>query len=52
MAHWSRDGREVAFCLVSTGGAGVNEHTPSSDGLIPIREKETRAAARILGSPR
>jgi LmbE family N-acetylglucosaminyl deacetylase len=49
VARWAREGREVAFCLVTTGGAGVNEHTPSSDGLIPIREKETRAAARILG---
>ena len=44
-----REGRDVAFCLVTTGGAGVNEHTPSSEGSIPIREKETRAAARILG---
>ena len=49
VARWAREGREVAFCLVTTGGAGVNEHTPSSEGLIPIREKETRAAARILG---
>lgn len=49
VARWTREGREVAFCLVTTGGAGVNEHTPSSDGLIPIREKEQRAAARILG---
>jgi LmbE family N-acetylglucosaminyl deacetylase len=49
VARWAREGREVAFCLVTTGGAGVNEHTPSSEGLIPIREKETRAAARMLG---
>jgi LmbE family N-acetylglucosaminyl deacetylase len=49
VAKWTREGRQVAFCLVTTGGAGVNEHTPSSEGLIPIREKETRAAARILG---
>src|SRR5258705_11083606 len=48
-ARWARQGRHVAFCLVTTGGAGVNEHTPSSDGLIPIRERETHAAARILG---
>jgi LmbE family N-acetylglucosaminyl deacetylase len=49
VARWAREGREVAFCLVTTGGAGVNEHTPSNEGLIPIREKETRAAATILG---
>jgi LmbE family N-acetylglucosaminyl deacetylase len=49
VARWAREGRDVVFCLVTTGGAGVNEHTPSNEGLIPIREKETRAAARILG---
>jgi LmbE family N-acetylglucosaminyl deacetylase len=49
VARWAREGRDVGFCLVTTGGAGVNEHTPSSEGLIPAREKEARAAARILG---
>jgi LmbE family N-acetylglucosaminyl deacetylase len=49
VARWAREGRDVGFCLVTTGGAGVNEHTPSSEGLIPIREKEARAAAKILG---
>jgi LmbE family N-acetylglucosaminyl deacetylase len=49
VARWTREGRDVAFCLITTGGAGVNEHTPSSDGLIPVRQKEQRAAARILG---
>jgi LmbE family N-acetylglucosaminyl deacetylase len=49
VARWAREGRDVAFCLVTTGGAGVNEHTPSAEGLIPIREREQRAAARILG---
>lgn len=49
VAKWAREGRDVGFCLVTTGGAGVNEHTPSNEGLIPIREKETRAAAKILG---
>jgi LmbE family N-acetylglucosaminyl deacetylase len=49
VARWTREGRDVAFCLVTTGGAGVNEHTPSNEGLIPVREKEQRAAAKILG---
>ncbi len=49
VARWTREGRDVGFCLVTTGGAGVNEHTPSNEGLIPLREKETRAAAKILG---
>jgi LmbE family N-acetylglucosaminyl deacetylase len=49
VARWTREGRDVGFCLVTTGGAGVNEHTPSNEGLIPVREKEQRAAAKILG---
>jgi LmbE family N-acetylglucosaminyl deacetylase len=49
VARWTREGRDVGFCLVTTGGAGVNEHTPSPEGLVPIREKETRAAAKLLG---
>ena len=49
VARWAREGRDVAFCLVTSGGAGTNEHTPSSEGLIPRREQESREAARILG---
>src|SRR5512145_2929986 len=49
VARWAREGRDVVFCLVTSGGAGTNEHTPDSEGLIPIRERECRDAARILG---
>ena len=49
VAAWTRDGRDVVFCLVTSGGAGTNEHTPRSDGLVPVRERECGEAARILG---
>jgi LmbE family N-acetylglucosaminyl deacetylase len=49
VARWAREGRDVAFCLVTSGGAGTNEHTPRAEGLIPRREDESREAARILG---
>ena len=49
VAAWAREGRTVVFCLVTSGSAGTNEHTPSSDGLVPIRERECREAGRILG---
>jgi LmbE family N-acetylglucosaminyl deacetylase len=49
VARWAREGRDVVFCLVTSGGAGTNEHTPNTDGLIPRREDESREAARILG---
>jgi LmbE family N-acetylglucosaminyl deacetylase len=42
-------GRHVVFCLVTTGGSGTNEHTPDNTGLIPIRERESWDAAKILG---
>jgi LmbE family N-acetylglucosaminyl deacetylase len=46
---WAREGRSVTFCLVTDGSAGTNEHTPSPEGLVAVREQETREAARILG---
>ena len=49
VGHWAREGRDVVFCLVTTGGAGTNEHTPDNTGLLPIRERESWDAAKILG---
>src|SRR4029079_6801973 len=49
VARWAREGRHVTFCLVTTGGAGVNEHTPSSAGLIPISARATQAVGRTVG---
>ncbi|MCA1553472.1 MAG: PIG-L family deacetylase [Chloroflexi bacterium] len=48
-AKWAREGREVVFCLVTSGSAGTNEHTPSNEGLVPVRERESREAAKVLG---
>jgi LmbE family N-acetylglucosaminyl deacetylase len=52
VARWTREGREVMFCVVTDGGAGTNEHTPSSEGLVELRQHETQAAARVLGVSR
>jgi LmbE family N-acetylglucosaminyl deacetylase len=49
VARWTKEGRRVVFCLVTTGGAGTNEYTPLGDGLVPRRETELHDAARILG---
>lgn len=49
VARWTREGRAVTFCLVTTGGVGTNEYTPSNEGLVPIRERELKTAAGILG---
>jgi LmbE family N-acetylglucosaminyl deacetylase len=49
VAAWAREGRDVVFCLVTSGGAGTNGHTPDNTGLMPIRERESWDAAKILG---
>src|SRR2546426_5746429 len=49
VARWAREGRDVVFCLVTSGGAGTNEHTRDNTGLVPVRERESWAAAKILG---
>lgn len=49
VARWVGEGRQVVFCLVTDGSAGTNEHTPSADGLAPVRERESREAAHLLG---
>ena len=49
IARWTRDGCTVVFCLVTSGSAGTNEHTPVNDGLVPLRERECWDSAKILG---
>ncbi|MBM3220102.1 MAG: PIG-L family deacetylase [Candidatus Rokubacteria bacterium] len=49
VARWTKEGRRVVFCLVTTGGAGTNEYPPDGTGLVPRREQELHEAARILG---
>jgi LmbE family N-acetylglucosaminyl deacetylase len=49
VAKWTREGRGVVFCLVTSGAAGTNEHTPRNEGLVPVRERECGEAAALLG---
>jgi LmbE family N-acetylglucosaminyl deacetylase len=49
VAKWAREGRDVFFCLVTSGSAGTNEHTHTNVGLVPIRERESWEAAKVLG---
>src|SRR5881409_3856563 len=49
VARWACEGRDVVFCLVTSGGAGTNEHTRDNTGLAPVRERESWDAAKILG---
>ena len=52
LAKWARAGSVITTICLTRGGAGSNEHSPPTltrEVLIPIREAEQRAAARLLG---
>jgi LmbE family N-acetylglucosaminyl deacetylase len=52
LAKWARLGTEIITVCITSGDAGSNEHTPptmTKAELIPIREREQRAACEVLG---
>ena len=49
VAAWAKEGTEVHYCVVTDGSAGSNEPGITREQMIPIREREQRAAAEVLG---
>jgi LmbE family N-acetylglucosaminyl deacetylase len=49
VAAWARGGTEVHYCVVTDGSAGSNEPGVTREEFVPVREREQRAAADILG---
>src|SRR5918999_3462930 len=49
VARWSREGCEVHYVCATDGSAGSNEPGTTREGMRPVREREMRAAAEILG---
>ncbi len=49
VAAWAKEGTEVHYCVITDGSAGSNEPGVTREQMIPIREREQRAAADILG---
>jgi LmbE family N-acetylglucosaminyl deacetylase len=49
IAAWTRAGCEVHYVVVTDGSAGSNDPDVTRDQIRPIREREQRAAAAILG---
>lgn len=47
IARWTRQGKQITYCLVTSGEAGIDAMSPEVAG--PLREDEERAAARIVG---
>jgi LmbE family N-acetylglucosaminyl deacetylase len=52
IAKLAREGREITYVIVSNGNKGSGDRTITSERLVPIREQEQRAAARVLGVER
>jgi LmbE family N-acetylglucosaminyl deacetylase len=49
IARLAREGREIAYVIVTDGNKGSGDRSVTSRQLIPIREEEQRCAARVLG---
>jgi LmbE family N-acetylglucosaminyl deacetylase len=49
VAKWARDGCEVHYVVCTDGSAGSNTPGEDRDHMRPIREREQRAAADVLG---
>jgi LmbE family N-acetylglucosaminyl deacetylase len=47
IARWTSQGKHVAYCLATSGEAGIDGLTPEECG--PLREAEERASAAIVG---
>lgn len=47
IARWTREGKQVAYCLVTSGEAGIDTMPPEEAG--PAREAEERASAAVVG---
>jgi LmbE family N-acetylglucosaminyl deacetylase len=47
IARWTAQGKRVAYCLATSGEAGIDGIEPERAG--PLREAEERASARVVG---
>ena len=52
VAKFVKEGREVAYCIVTNGNKGSSDRTMTPDRLAAIRAEEQRNAARVLGVER
>ena len=50
VARWTDAGKEVVYCLLTSGEAGIDSVEPERAG--PLREQEQRESARLVGVDR
>jgi len=49
IARLVREGKQVAYCIVTNGNKGSSDRAMTPEGLTAIRAEEQRNAARVLG---
>lgn len=49
VARWTREGRRVVYVVITNGDKGTTDRSLPPESLVAIREREQRAAARVLG---
>ncbi|HUG36164.1 MAG TPA: PIG-L deacetylase family protein [Candidatus Limnocylindrales bacterium] len=49
IARLTKEGKEVAYCIVTNGNKGSGDRDMTPERLIEIRAEEQRNAARVLG---
>lgn len=47
IARWTSQGKQVSYCLATSGEAGIDALSPEEAG--PLREDEERASAAVVG---
>jgi LmbE family N-acetylglucosaminyl deacetylase len=47
IARWTGQGKQIVYCLVTSGEAGIDTMAPAQ--ARPVREAEQRAAAAVVG---
>jgi LmbE family N-acetylglucosaminyl deacetylase len=47
VARWTRQGKHVSYCMVTSGEAGIDSMDPGQSG--PVREAEQVESARVVG---
>jgi LmbE family N-acetylglucosaminyl deacetylase len=52
VARFTKEGREVVYCIVTNGNKGSSDRTMTPERLAIIRAEEQRQAARVLGVER
>ncbi|HEY6220313.1 MAG TPA: PIG-L deacetylase family protein [Gemmatimonadaceae bacterium] len=52
VARFAKEGREIAYLILTNGNKGSSDPNVTSEDLVPIREREQRRAAEVLGVKR